>query len=102
MPKTYIGGKRVYLRKDGTYKGQEPTLPDGMDREVYDRYAKDGFNHEEIVGIWKQTLITREQMRQTAERIAREGSREITSSTYIRAQKRLKRDVDNWIGNKRG
>lgn len=70
--------------------------PDGMRQEVYERYQKDGFTEEDIQKIWKETLITREQMAKRAGM----PEREITSSTYIRAQKRLHKEVSDWFGKR--
>lgn len=68
--------------------------PLGMTDEVYLRYIDDGFNQQEIERIWEQTLKTREQMRLNLNK----ESREITSSTYEKAQKRLTQKVNNMFG----
>ena len=65
--------------------------PDGMKEETYKRYQSDGFSELEIEKIWENTLITRARM--AKERAEGREPREITSSTYERAQKRLEKDV---------
>ena len=70
--------------------------PIGMKQESYNRYQDDGFTEEEIADIWKTTLITREQMKL---RIGKEP-REITSSTYKRAEKRLNQEINIRMGIK--
>ncbi len=65
--------------------------PNGMKEEIYKRYQSDGFSEEEIGIIWDITLATRAKM---AKKLAEDREpREITSSTYERAQKRLEKDV---------
>ena len=70
--------------------------PDGMRQEIYERYQADGFTEEDIKRIWKDTLYFRAKAK---ERQGKEP-REITSSTYIRAQNRLQKDVSNWFGKR--
>ena len=62
--------------------------------ELYSRYQIDGFSDEEIVQIWKDRAIMLELYYNGTEK----EPREITSSTYIRSQKRLNRKVENWLG----
>lgn len=68
--------------------------PIGMTDEVYIRYQNDGFTQEEIEKIWQQTLKTREQMKLNLNK----EPREITSSTYEIAQKKLNQKVNDWFG----
>lgn len=68
--------------------------PEGMQQDIYERYQADGFTESEIEKIWQDTLYFRGKMAEKGE------GREITSSTYERAQKNLKRDVDNWFGRR--
>ena len=70
--------------------------PIGMKQESYKRYQNDGFTEEEIANIWEMTLVTREQMKL---RIGKE-SREITSSTYKRVEKRLNQEINRRMGIK--
>ena len=68
--------------------------PIGMTDEVYKRYQNDGFTQDEIEKIWQRTLKTREQMKLNLNR----EPREITSSTYERAQNKLNQKVNDWFG----
>lgn len=68
--------------------------PTGMQQEVYERYILDGFTQLEIEKIWQDTLLTRSRMKEKSE------PREITSSTYERAQKRLNQEIKNMFGIK--
>jgi len=68
--------------------------PLGMTDEVYLRYIDDGLNQHEIEQLWVQTLKTREQMRLNLNK----EPREVTSSTYERAHKRLTQKVNNMFG----
>lgn len=68
--------------------------PDGMRDEAYKRYQEQGFTEEDIAQIWQHTLYFRARMAEKRE------EREITSSTYERAQARLKKDVDDWFGRR--
>lgn len=68
--------------------------PEGMQQDIYEIYQADGFTESEIEKIWQDTLYFRGKMAEKRE------EREITSSTYERAQKNLKRDVDNWFGRR--
>lgn len=68
--------------------------PIGMTDEVYKRYQNDGFTQDEIEKIWQRTLKTREQMKLNLNR----EPREITSSTYERAQNKLNKKVNDWFG----
>ena len=70
--------------------------PIGMKQESYKRYQNDGFTEEKIANIWEMTLVTREQMKL---RIGKE-SREITSSTYKRVEKRLNQEINRRMGIK--
>jgi hypothetical protein len=70
--------------------------PVGMSESSYARYKADGFSASEIKGIWKNTLTMRAQM---AENQGKE-QREITSSTYERAQKNLTKKVSGWFGKR--
>ena len=72
--------------------------PDGMKEETYKRYQSDDFSEEEIGEIWKNTLITRARM--AKERAEDKEPREITSSTYKRAQKRLNKQINDRFGIK--
>ena len=63
-------------------------------RELHDRYIRDGFTEDEITQIWKDTLVIRKQI---SERKNIE-QREITSGTYMRAQKRLTKRVNDFLG----
>ena len=65
-----------------------------MAQEWYEQYLSDGFTEEQIADIWQDTLYFRNEMSQ------RKEEREITSSTYIRAQKNLDRHVSDWIGKR--
>ena len=66
--------------------------PSGMEQKWYDKYKADGFSDKEIEKIWQDTLYFRSEMSQKKE------GREITSSTYETAQRRLQRNVSNWLG----
>lgn len=68
--------------------------PEGMTTEVYERYKADGFTEDDIQRIWQDTLYFRSKMAEKRE------DREITSSTYKNAQRRLDQDVKNWFGNR--
>lgn len=68
--------------------------PIGMTEEVYIRYQNDGFTQEEIEKIWEQTLKTREQMKLNLNK----ETREITSSTYERSQRKLNQKTNDWFG----
>ncbi len=70
--------------------------PIGMKQESYNRYQDDGFTEEEIVNIWEMTLAAREKMKL---RVGKE-SREITSSTYKRVEKRLNQEINRIMGIK--
>lgn len=85
--------------KSGGGKSSSSKIPDGMKKEVYDRYKKDGFNDDEIAGIWRNTQATRAQMQQRMDNGTFGGRKEheVTSSTYTRAQNRLTRDVENFV-----
>ena len=67
--------------------------PLGMKQGIYERYQSDGFTEPEIEGIWRDTLVMRGLM---AKRQGQE-QREITCSTYKRAQKRLNKEHDDWF-----
>ena len=71
-------------------------MPAGMSKSSYERYKSDGFSNSEIKGIWKDTLAMRAQTK------ANQGKepREITSSTYERAQKSLNKKVNDWFGKR--
>lgn len=60
--------------------------------EFRERYRKDGFTEQEIDQIQKDTIYFRKLYTQSGKQ------RCITCGTYIVAQKRLKKDVDNWFG----
>ena len=68
--------------------------PEGMRQDIYERYQKDGFSESDIERIWQDTLYFRSKMAEKKE------AREITSSTYERAQKKLNQEVANWIGRR--
>ena len=68
--------------------------PEGMTTEVYERYITEGFTEADIERIWQDTLYFRSKMAEKRE------AREITSSTYKNAQRRLDQDVKNWFGNR--
>ena len=70
--------------------------PIGMKQESYNRYQDDGFTEEEIAKIWEMTLAAREKMKL---RVGKE-SREITSSTYKRVEKRLNQEIKQRMGIK--
>ena len=63
-------------------------------KEWHDRYIKDGFSEDEIIQIWKDTLTVRKQISERKN----EEPREITSDTYIRAQKRLNKKLNDFLG----
>jgi len=65
-----------------------------MEECVYRQYQKDGFSESEIEQIWQDTLYFRNKMAE------KKAEREITTSTYERAQRSLKKDVDNWFRKK--
>lgn len=67
--------------------------PTGMRQAIYERYQSDGFTETDIERIWQETLVTRELM---AKRRGQEP-RDVTCSTYERAQKKLKKSVDEWF-----
>lgn len=70
------------------------TIPEGMEKSVYEKYVQDGFSSEQINQIWADTLQTRKMIE------ANKGKpeRSITTGTYERAQKRLQKDVNAWFG----
>ena len=68
--------------------------PEGMRQDIYERYQAEGFTEPEIEKIWQDTLYFRNKMAEKREQ------REITSSTYERAQKKLNQDVSNWFGRR--
>lgn len=68
--------------------------PEGMQEHIYKMYQSDGFTEEEISKIWQDTLYFRQKMAEKRE------EREITSSTYKRAQKKLNQEVTSWFGNR--
>ena len=68
--------------------------PEGMRQDIYERYQAEGFTGPEIEKIWQDTLYFRNKMAEKREQ------REITSSTYERAQKKLNQDVSNWFGRR--
>ena len=68
--------------------------PEGMREEIYKRYQSDGFTEDEIAEIWQHTLYFRAKLAEN------NPEREITSSTYERAQKRLSKEVDTWMSGK--
>ncbi len=70
--------------------------PKGMNIEIYDKYKSDGFTDSDISRIWNDTLYFRLKMKINSEK----REREITCSTYERAQNRLKREVDSWFKNR--
>ncbi len=74
--------------------GNEVTqiIPD----ELYARYKSDGFSDEEIAQIWKDRSVMLELYYNKTEK----EPREITSAAYLRSEKSLKRQVDNWFGIK--
>ena len=68
--------------------------PDGMKEEIYKRYQSDCFTEDEIEKIWQHTLYFRAKLAEN------KPDREITSSTYEVAQKRLSKEVDTWMSGK--
>ncbi len=68
--------------------------PKGMLDHNYKRYQENGFNESEIEQIQKDTLYFRNRMAQ------KKIDREITCSTYERAEKRLTKEVAMWMGNR--
>lgn len=68
--------------------------PEGMQQDIYERYQADGFTESEIEKIWQDTLYFRGKMAEKRE------EREITSSTYERAQKKLNQEVTSWFGKR--
>lgn len=66
--------------------------------EWYTRYKNDGFTDEEIAQIWED----RKTMIELYYSEPKKNEREITSSTYLRSQKALNKDVDKWLGIKKG
>ena len=66
--------------------------PDGMSDQAYERYKSDGFTEDDIERIWQETIIMRSLM---AKKQGKEP-REITSSTYIRAEKRMHKEITEW------
>ena len=68
--------------------------PEGMKEEIYKRYQIDGFTEDEIQEIWQHTLYFRSKLAEN------NPEREITSSTYERAQKRLSKEVVEWLSGK--
>ena len=69
--------------------------PEGMRQDIYERYQADGFSESDIERIWQDTLYFRSKMAEKRE------PREITCSTYERAQANLKNDVESWFGKRR-
>jgi hypothetical protein len=67
----------------------------GFTQEQYNRYKNDGFTDEEIEQIWedRNTML---------ELYSNKAEREITSSTYIRSHKALNKQVESWLGIKKG
>jgi hypothetical protein len=72
----------------------QSNIPNGMSKDVYERYKSDGFTDDQIKQIWKDTLRTREIM----ENNKNKPERNITSGTYERAQKRQRKDFNSWFG----
>ena len=70
--------------------------PDDMPQERYEYLLACGWTDEEVPQKWEDEKTM---ARLHAERQGR-PEREITSSTYERAQKRLQKDVENWIGKR--
>lgn len=70
--------------------------PEGMKVEVYERYIEDGFTEKGIERIWQETLITRELMKENKGK----EKREITSSTYKRAENRLHKQINDRFKNR--
>jgi hypothetical protein len=68
--------------------------PEGMEEHIYKQYQADGFTETDIERIWQDTLYFRERMTKDP------NEREITSSTYERAQKRLANEVTTWFGKR--
>lgn len=68
--------------------------PEGMKEEIYKRYQSDRFTEDEIEKIWQHTLYFRARL------AGNKPEREITSSTYEMAQKRLSKEVDTWMSGK--
>lgn len=68
--------------------------PEEMSEESYKRYQSDGFTEDEIAEIWQHKLYFRARLAEN------NPDREITSSTYERAQKRLSKEVDTWMSGK--
>lgn len=64
--------------------------------EVVKKYKQDGFSDEEIERIWED----RETMVKLYFSKHDKPQREITSSTYERAQKTMNKDVENWFGKR--
>ena len=56
--------------------------PEGIRQDIYERYQADGFSESDIERIWQDILYFRSKMAEKRE------PREITSSTYERAQKK--------------
>lgn len=67
----------------------------GFSPEQYERYKKDGFTDEEIAQIWNDRAV----MIDLYFKEPKEEAREITSSTYLRNQKKLNKAVNDWLGN---
>lgn len=68
--------------------------PEGMRQDIYERYQADGFSESDIQRIWQDTLYFRSKMAEKKE------AREITSSTYENAQRKLTKEVTNWFGRR--
>ena len=69
--------------------------PSGMSQSAFENYIKDGFSNKEIWKIWEDTLISRNLMNTVYGR-----NRDVTSSTYEKAQKVLNKKVENFLGIK--
>ena len=68
--------------------------PDGMTDEIYKRHQADGFTEDEIAKIWQDTLYFRARLAE------KKDEREITCANYENAQKRMTKDVENWMGRR--
>ena len=68
--------------------------PDGMTDEIYGGYLEQGFSESEIAKIWQDTLYFRAKLAE------KKDEREITCTNYENAQRRMTKDVENWMGRR--
>lgn len=80
----------IFLPMNGkTYK---------IPKEFVEARLADGFDKEDIPQKYIEYLQMRAQIKEYEDRRNENGPREITSTTYEQAQRRMNGDVNNWFG----